>query len=348
MLASSILFKFNIYANDTDEPVIKMIKQFRKNSKKLIPHFNPVDISLKDDAFHIYKGRFYAEWWYFDAVFDNGYSLNAVFMSFSRGKLGLVVPILTIYKDLELIFNQRKLFCNREFVASEETPYVEISKKNIMKSRIDNVTNSWIYNVAMKLGGQKIDLKFTGFMKGWKGETPVSKWSVVLPKAKVKGTITFDGKQIEVIGTGYHDHNWELGLPIKQKGWFWGRVEGDLLNLVWSKIMLNKSEDYLLGVLNFGNSDYINIKPDKINFTEIYSDVKHKKGIPSEFVLLIKDEYNSVNVNINMKTIKAVHHLKSPIMNYWRGHVQTTGHIIYGNHSEKIDRVQMIEYFKMR
>ncbi len=316
----------------------------RKTLKKSITLFIPEDISLKDDAFHKSKGRFHAEWWYFDAVFDKGYSINAILVAFSRGKFGITVPILTIYKDLKLKFNRRELCCFKEFTASEDAPYVELSKKNIMKGHIDKDTNNWVYNVTMDVGGQKIDLEFTGVMKGWKGETPVSKWGAILPKANVKGSITLNGEKIDVKGTGYHDHNWELGVPIKQRGWCWGRVEGDLLSLVWSKIMLNKSEDFLLAVLNDGTSDYVNIKPDKIQFSDKYS----KKGKPIEFSIQINDEDNSVNVDVKMITIEAVHHVKTPILNYWRCHVKTTGHISYGTRSEKIDRIEMIEFFKIR
>ena len=112
--------------------------------------------------------------------------------------------------------------------------------------------------------------------------------------------------------------------------------------------MLTKSEEYLLAVLNIGKSQYINIKPDKIHISEIFSNDKQKKGMPPEFEFMIIDDDNSINININMKAIEVVHHVKSPIINYWRVHVKTTGYINFENQNEKIERVQMIEYVKIR
>ena len=39
----------------------------------------PEDISPKDDAYHYTKKLFSDEWWYFDAIFDNNYSIHADF-----------------------------------------------------------------------------------------------------------------------------------------------------------------------------------------------------------------------------------------------------------------------------
>jgi len=320
----------------------------RKTLKSSNPFFIPEDITLGDDAFHRSKGRFHAEWWYFDAVFDNGYSINAILMVISRRNYGIAIPILTIYKDLKLKFNRRELYCFNEFVASENIPHVKLSKKNTVTGYIDENTNNWVYDVSMEVGGQKIDLHFTGLMKGWKGETPVSKWGVILPKATVKGSITLNGEQINVNGTGYHDHNWELSLPIMQRGWYWGRVEGDLLNLVWSKIMLTKSKDFLLAVLNDDVSDYVNIKPEKIRLLDTYSAYDHREEIPDGFVLQVESEDESTYVDVKMKTIEAVHHVKTPILNYWRYHVKVAGHMSYGKRSEEIDRVGIIEFLKIR
>ena len=38
--------------------------------------FIPSNLSIKDDAFHGSTAPRFTEWWYFDAVFDNGYSIQ--------------------------------------------------------------------------------------------------------------------------------------------------------------------------------------------------------------------------------------------------------------------------------
>lgn len=228
--------------------------------------FNVEDVTLRDDAYHKTVSNIRAEWWYFDAVFDNKFSANVNIAVFSRRNFGIVIPVLNIYKNSKPVFRRREIRCFREFSASEDGPNIVLSKDDIIKGYISKPSENWNYDISLSVGGQKIDLKFVGLMKGWKGVTPGSQWGVMLPRALVEGTITLNGKIIKVNGVGYHDHNWDFNPIVKQHGWYWGRFGGEKLNLVWANILLTRSKYYLLAVLNEGRSNYININPEKIQF----------------------------------------------------------------------------------
>lgn len=50
-------------------------------------------------------------------------------------------------------------------------------------------------------------------------------WVVALPRAKVTGTLIFNGREIPVTGAGYHDHNWgNVALTAMYNYWYWGRI----------------------------------------------------------------------------------------------------------------------------
>lgn len=62
----------------------------------------PQEILPIDDAFHGSAKHVAAEWWYFDAIFTNNYSLHIGCRTFSQKKFGIVSPFLEIYKDGKL------------------------------------------------------------------------------------------------------------------------------------------------------------------------------------------------------------------------------------------------------
>jgi len=316
------------------------MKSFNKTSYDFIAK----DMTFKDDGYHKTK-KIFGEWWYFDAVFENGYSVNAFIGLLSRGKLGIVLPILHLYKDKKRLFNKRELRCFNEFTASQDKPHIVLSKKDFIKGYIDKKTGNAIYEICLEVGKQKIDLKFSGFMKPWMGKTPASKWGIMLPRAKVNGTLTINGQTIKVKGIGYHDHNWEFKISPSLKGWYWGRLGNNQLNLVWSKIIRSKYKDFLLAVFNESKTKYININPKKIDFEITNYMYDQRKKIPKDFLLKIEDK--EIKLNVEMKTTGVYRHINFLFTKYWRYHVNVTGEISYKNYKEKIDAKEIIEYLKI-
>jgi len=321
--------------------------------------FYPVDMDFQDGAFCAVTHRRHIQWWYFDAVFDNNYSIHVGLMTLSKGHRGLFFPGLNIYKDGELMFHKRMVipffkFSNssdQPFWASEEIPWIVSYGKQVMKAHIDE-NGSWVYDVSLEIKGQRADLQFKGVMKGWKSDIPkarkdkyYSSWCVPQPKATVKGTIVLDGETINVNGIGYHEHAWKLyTLP---QGWCWGKIAGDSMTLTIARVQHSRINNFFLGVLNYNESSYINIDPEKTEFKVTKYKFSNRMLVPTEIIFKTVDEENDLFINITMETVE-MDPLGLLTLRYHRQHMKMKGTITIGLHSEEIDSVQIMEVIRFR
>lgn len=197
-----------------------------------------------DDASHPYDGRFYWEWWYFDAQFDDGY----------RCVLELQYPNLTniFAKECTMLFNVYTPdgrdynniipFPLSMWRASQETCDVAIGENTIRGYDPE-------YRVKFAHSGLACDLTFENLLPGWtrgSGEImfgmpekqQVFGWVVPQPRARVSGTLSVDGVEHEVTGLGYHDHNWGNGIiPRYLSHWVWGRLTTDRLTMIFADVV---------------------------------------------------------------------------------------------------------------
>ncbi|MDD3719665.1 MAG: lipocalin-like domain-containing protein [Actinomycetota bacterium] len=200
-----------------------------------------------DDAQHPYDGRFYWEWWYFDAQFDDGH----------RCVLELQYPNLTniLAKECTMLFNVYTpdgRACNNivpfplsMWRASRETCDVAIG---------DNTIQGYYpeYHVRLAHDNLACDLTFENLLPGWTRGTgevmfgmpekqQVFGWVVAQPRARVSGTLSVDGVEHEVNGLGYHDHNWGNGIiPRYLSHWVWGRLSTDRLTMIFADVVTSR------------------------------------------------------------------------------------------------------------
>jgi hypothetical protein len=91
----------------------KKITEFPQTKQDLIPlsSYGVEDITPKDASYHRSQNRFLEEWWYFDAIFDNGYSTVISVVILSRGFYGIVCTGMDLYYNTKLEFHlSRKYF----------------------------------------------------------------------------------------------------------------------------------------------------------------------------------------------------------------------------------------------
>jgi predicted secreted hydrolase len=311
-----------------------------------------VEITPKDDAFHGSEKKVAAEWWYFDAIFTNSYSIHIGCRTFSRKKLGMIQPFLELYKNGKLEIEKKKRFLFKNFETSKEYPIVKLFKKPVIEFDYDKYKkdNKWIYKIDMSLEDCKANLEFIGDVTGFKIETEAESWTVALPKAKVTGDITYNGKKIKVEGTGYHDHNWNytfLTALTYGKCWYWGKIRSKNYNIVWANVVKKDNIWDLLAIVNKDQKGFYNINPKNIIFKPDSYILDNKKKTPTYFTLKIDEmiDQTHIKADIEMK-VKDLHYssvLRSP---YWRYHVQTSGFISIDDNEEKIDDVQIMEFLK--
>ncbi|UCF12454.1 MAG: hypothetical protein JSW06_10530 [Thermoplasmatales archaeon] len=309
--------------------------------------FSPEDIELKDDAFHGADTLHFTEWWYFDAVFDNGYTAQVGIRVLGVINQGIVSARLDIYKEGELESHELKKYLIWDFYASKDVPLIELKDKQVMDCHINETTGDWVYNLSLELDKSSVELCFVGRTKGWKGSTPGGKWAVILPRADVSGTIKLKNEEINVSGVGYHDHNWEITIFTGINfGWFWGKVNSNSYTMIWSKIMTTRFWGQPLLVINKKNNGYMNIESGDIQF--IAKDIRIEKGMLVPYSFDLKVQKEDVYLKVDIEVIDTHHERWVGIINYWRYHIKCTGSITIDSQTEIIDDIQLAEYIRFR
>lgn len=307
--------------------------------------FNPEDIQLKDDAFHGSNSLNFAEWWYFDAIFDNNYSIQISIYIFSILNQKFIVTGVTIYRNGIGVFANDEYYIFNDLGISREIPYIEVDGKQFMRGYIDDVSGNWIYDVTLDIAYASINLKFIGKSKGWKGDLSIGGWAAILPKAEVSGKINIYDIEIDAKGIGYHDHNWDMNLfDLLHFGWYWGRINSDNFTIVWFVIQ-NTRFDYENLCIISKEGEYININPKDIDFItkDFYLDVIW--FVPKSFVL--KADTNNIFLSISM-TADSIDSDYKINGHYWRYHLNCLGNIIINNEMKDISGIQIAEFMRLR
>jgi len=312
---------------------------------------NLQDIELKDDAFHGNHNYFSIEWWYFDANLNDDYDLHAGFKVFSIRNIGVVWPIIEIYKGGELVVKMLKPYLLKDFSASLIYPSVKVAGQSIIEFDMDefNNTGKWKYNVSINMKNNGVNLTFIGTTKGWKYTILEREgWAVALPKANVFGTITVDGKIINVTGRGYHDHNWDYSIKtkIKEWGWYWVSLTGETYNLISAWFLKSPLDFDNLVVLNKDFDSYTELNPKEINLSFMNYITINGVFIPSQFRIVI----NNISVNVDvLMNASSIHFVGSPRFYYCRYFVNVTGFISKDDDIEHfVDSIQIFEVMKFK
>jgi len=314
----------------------------------------PQNILPRDDALQGSAKYFAAEWWYFEAVFNNKYSTVISFTTFSK-KNHFAFPTIEIYKDGNFETRAIKRYLFHDFQISKNLPLIKLGNNKIIEFDQERFNNrgEWVYNVSMKIDDYEVNLTFIGTTQGWKFELGKTEgWTVALPKASVTGDITVNGKRMKVNGIGYHDHNWNSSSSrvMNTWGWYWGKILSKTLNLVWANIMKTCSEGELLAVLNQDNQGFFAINPENIHFKSNKFIRNYGRKMPTSYTIQIDDVVNDIpiNVDVNM-AVKNIHrrNRKLLIAPYWRYHVEANGYISLGSCRETVNSTQIMEFFRL-
>lgn len=308
------------------------------NSKTFIPK----DVTLQDDALHKKKNFGHVETWYYDAMFNNNYSMVTLANVIHLGRLSKVLTGLFLYKDNKLVKSLRKKTSYKHFYGSEEKPQLVIDEKQILHGQIDDDTKNWIFQISMGDERLGVDLEFIKTTTPWKGKTFLGSW-LVIPRFNIQGTIFLDGKKISVSGEGYHDHNnYPIYAPLINKGYHFGKIPFDSMNITWANVTKNRRKKQLLIVINKEN-EYVSIDSKDICFTVEHQVEDHGKIIPTIWRLNVENDQLFLDVRIESLHF---HYISIPTVNYWRHHVRNTGEIEVDAVSKKIENVEISECLK--
>ena len=305
--------------------------------------FSPKPITLSDDSYHGANTVDFTEWWYFDALLNDGYSIQMIFQVIGLLNQSVLSVKMNMYQNGKLTADADKIYFPNEFFISKETPLIKINGKQVMKGYIDQ--DQWIYDITLDINDVAAEVRFVGSTIGWKGVVPLGEWAVIMPKADVSGTVSINKKQIAVSGTGYHDHNWDLTAKagLQYFGWFWGKITTDTTTVVWSSLLNSMFEGDPILVINKGTQQYQSIDSSHIQFTTDDFSLDNGKLIPHKFVLRATADTISLSLTMNVETIQ---HVKVGTINYWRYHVHCLGSITVDSQTEIVDQMQIAEFMR--
>jgi hypothetical protein len=304
--------------------------------------FQPKDITISDDAWQKKTNFFHIETWYYDGIFTNNYSVVALVNVLTAGNYGFIQTGCYIYKDTNLVFIKRERPPYRKLYGPSNRPLIRIKNRDIISGKIDEKTNDWIYDISMGDNTGGFDLNLTKTFKPFKGKHQLGNW-LVIPHFKINGVIHLDGKDIDVVGHGYHDHNaYLIFAPFLSRGYHFGKVPIDMFNVTWARIWKRFGGEEKLLVLN-KNDKYISINPKDINFT-IEKQIKdHGKIIPYNYSINVNNDILKLKLKIETLNLD---YLRLPTINYWRYHIKCTGEIEVDSKLRKINHIDMSELLR--
>ena len=199
------------------------------------------------------------EWWYFDAIMDDGTKVVVNFNSHMDDIMKTTVeqhipPEARKVGDVRFL---RVRVTEPDGKTNHETFLMfGADETEIGKDKCDVKFGSHFFagdlqNYSIKVDpvqGTGVDLKLTSMGESWRpgagyfvfgeDEDRYFTWLCAVPRGKVTGTVTYGGKTIDVQGYGYHDHQWaNIDHVILWNNWLWARQNlGDYNLLVFDFI----------------------------------------------------------------------------------------------------------------
>lgn len=299
--------------------------------------FTPEDITLEDDAFHVFP--IHVEDWYYEAFFNNNYSIVLIVTILSNGAMGIALTGFYIYNNGHLEYTDRIVTLSPFFSVSEKKPLIKIFGEEIINGDIDEMGNL-CYAISFEKDGYGLSLTFINETKGWKGKMGRG-WWLAVPRGKVEGNLILGGEVVDVTGRGYHDHNiFLLSTPLLERGYIDGKLLDDSFSIVWGNIFHTRWHNDTFAIIS-NDGRYFSIPQEKIVLREDSYTYDHGRFIPTEvyFSFNISDEIRGF---LHMKA-EDFHHIRLPFLRYWRYHVIVEGKVKIGKDEKEIKNRDMME-----
>ena len=238
-----------------------------------------LDLGLKKDSVEVWEdgmrsngksGSF--EWWYSDFIFSDGTTVAVVFYTkFIFNTYGPAHPMVSITiqspngKTTQETYLQS---VNTEINASKLFPDVHIGKSYLTyhegNYQLHFEKDNLIFDATMISTLPMIRAK-TGFVYFGESKEKYFAWLPAQASSNVKATLSKNGVESNLLGIGYHDHNWG-NSPMNENinSWYWGRAKVGEYTLVFSEIVAHEDfNNSKIPLLLIGKKDkYIKLKGD--------------------------------------------------------------------------------------
>ena len=247
------------------------------------------------------------EWWYFDAELDDGSLVVAYFykVHFLKDQYFIGFNYTSPQKE---DFFRLKYFKSSE-VSFQSDSCLVMMNKNLFAGNLNK------YSIALDpddFDGFGFNLNLQSLVGPYRPQDGIIQagddyfaWLAAVPNGDVDGTITINGKEKKIKGSGYHDHNWG-NTPLQKlfKSWTWFRGKAGPytvilaeLNAVDSRggfdipILFVADENQVL-VDKFGNKELLTMKN---NLIEDYYPSKNEP----QFSNFLMSSHDNISVKIS-------------------------------------------------
>jgi hypothetical protein len=193
------------------------------------------------------------EWWYFDAVLEDGSTLVINFMVKDiRGGGGIkqpASPMVTFELDRpDGTHVERALHSHDNFGFATDRCDVQVGPNTF-------AGDLHTYQIHVDIDGVVADVTLIGHVPPWRPETGhilfgddhphLFAWLPAVPQGTVQATLSVDGETRTLTGTGYHDHNWgDAAMPQLIHHWYWARAEAGGYSVIASDIIAERKYGY--------------------------------------------------------------------------------------------------------
>jgi carotenoid 1,2-hydratase len=208
--------------------------------------------SVDDDVWHPSDAPGSYEWWYFDALADNGrdgvvvifldnFIFSPRYNSHGRKKKTVKEHFPAIaffyYRNGKAVYRSINELAPESFSASRSLPHCKIGENNFKLESLPYGTGFTVAIDGPLTNNRRVKADFewlsieSNFMPQKTSPEAGHKWNLVASRSDVTGKIVVTGKdsrETDVVnfrGTGYHDHNSDTRwMPVTVRQWQWGRA----------------------------------------------------------------------------------------------------------------------------
>ena len=265
-----------------------------------IPEENlPSKVQLWEDGTRIKGNRGEYEWWYLDAMSNDGTIIVIYFwrVHFTAANhfigYSLTTPDGKSYFDIQYFKDKNVSFskdsCNVKY------------ENNFFKGNLKNYSINVDVFGKNKIGAKLyLDSNSTPY-RPKDGLIRMGKdyfaWLSAVPDGSVKGDIYFKGDTLNFQGNGYHDHNWS-NAPFQQMmdSWYWARGKSGDLTYIGALLNLRKDRgNYKIPILMVSDKEELLVSeygPEDLEFSlmdpYISNEIKNNESPSQRFSLKSK------------------------------------------------------------
>lgn len=295
---------------------------------------------------------FFVEWWYFNGHLEDKegkkYAFMDCFFKINPEKVNMphILPHLiekyikrgdymhfshSVVSD----FSEKKTYKDIQHISlisedsfKKETLYINYKDPAILNSFSNceiieiNLNNFYIKNKNLNLYLESEEKPILEGGKGYVGTLEAGSYYYSLPLMKARGNLHIDGKEIEVEGKAWMDHQWANTVYKKEKWtWFCAQFENGTKAVV---VDYQGEGGKSIGVF----ADIMNKKGDQKNFKTV--DLTHNmklwksKETKAKYPMSWKIKIPEENIVIKTKTILKNQEMVFGPMNYWEGPIRAT------------------------